>query len=117
MAKRQADWPLDGEPSVSSTGLKRARLGHPVEGNDPRNGAVSLQIRSVEGEQAERNGKNRLTAADEDGEKLQDVAQKGPGSPGFEETVPAAPQRQSAPVEGYSDLYLDTINRAVLDFD
>ena len=29
----------------------------------------------------------------------------------------AAPLRQTAPTEGYSDLYLDTINRSILDFD
>jgi len=34
-----------------------------------------------------------------------------------EESAVAAPQRQQAPVEGYTDLYLDTINRNVLDFD
>ena len=28
-----------------------------------------------------------------------------------------APLRQTAPTEGYSDLYLDTINRSILDFD
>ncbi|KAH1826224.1 hypothetical protein KXX27_009158, partial [Aspergillus fumigatus] len=28
-----------------------------------------------------------------------------------------APKRQSEPMEGYSDLYLDTINREILDFD
>lgn len=34
-----------------------------------------------------------------------------------EESAVTAPQRQQAPVEGYTDLYLDTINRNVLDFD
>ncbi|KAN0075718.1 hypothetical protein V8E54_006988 [Elaphomyces granulatus] len=117
MAKRHADWPPDGEPSTSSTALKRARLGHPVEGNGLHNGSFSLQLRGLEREQDERNGKNVFAAADEEGETLQEAAQEIPGSPGFEETVPAGPRRQSAPVEGYSDLYLDTINRAVLDFD
>ncbi|CAG8981003.1 hypothetical protein HYALB_00013323 [Hymenoscyphus albidus] len=31
--------------------------------------------------------------------------------------VPARPIRQEAPPEGFDDLYLDTINRSVLDFD
>ncbi|KAI0969762.1 hypothetical protein F4678DRAFT_473588 [Xylaria arbuscula] len=36
----------------------------------------------------------------------------------FDEDEPAkAPIRQSAPTEGYGDLYLDTIHRNVLDFD
>lgn len=34
-----------------------------------------------------------------------------------EESAMAAPKRQTAPEEGYNDLYLDTINRKVLDFD
>ena len=37
--------------------------------------------------------------------------------PSDEETVFAAPSRQDAPAEGYNDLYLDTIDRSVLDFD
>ena len=34
-----------------------------------------------------------------------------------DDRFPVAPLRQSAPTEGYSDLYLDTINRSLLDFD
>lgn len=34
-----------------------------------------------------------------------------------DEPIITAPTRQIAPLEGYDDLYLDTINRGVLDFD
>ena len=34
-----------------------------------------------------------------------------------DETPAAAPLRQAAPTDGYADLYLDTIDRNVLDFD
>ena len=34
-----------------------------------------------------------------------------------EESAFSAPSRQTAPLEGYTDLYLDTIDRSVLDFD
>lgn len=34
-----------------------------------------------------------------------------------DDATPAAPLRQSAPTEGYNDLYLDTVNRSLLDFD
>ena len=34
-----------------------------------------------------------------------------------DESAMAAPKRQTAPEAGYTDLYLDTINRKVLDFD
>ncbi|KAI0595616.1 hypothetical protein F4775DRAFT_568270 [Biscogniauxia sp. FL1348] len=36
---------------------------------------------------------------------------------GFEDEPAKAPIRQAAPTEGYDDLYLDTIDRNVLDFD
>jgi len=36
---------------------------------------------------------------------------------GDDEPAISAPTRQAAPTEGYSDLYLDTINRSLLDFD
>lgn len=47
-------------------------------------------------------------AGEEEGEVESDVE---------DDRFPAAPARQSAPTEGYSDLYLDTINRSFLDFD
>ena len=34
-----------------------------------------------------------------------------------DDRIPAASLRQTAPTEGYDDLYLDTINRSLLDFD
>ena len=34
-----------------------------------------------------------------------------------EESAFSAPSRQTVPLEGYTDLYLDTIDRSVLDFD
>lgn len=34
-----------------------------------------------------------------------------------DENLPAVVPREKAPIEGYDDLYLDTINRNVLDFD
>lgn len=43
----------------------------------------------------------------------------GPDNDDQDDDEPAisAPRRQNAPSEGYSDLYLDTIKRALLDFD
>ncbi|KAK4945348.1 Ubiquitin carboxyl-terminal hydrolase 10 [Elasticomyces elasticus] len=34
-----------------------------------------------------------------------------------DDRFPVVPLRQSAPIEGYGDLYLDTMNRSLLDFD
>ncbi|KKA29591.1 hypothetical protein TD95_003465 [Thielaviopsis punctulata] len=44
-------------------------------------------------------------------------ADENPDAESDQEDVPAAPLRQSAPTAGYDDLYLDTINRTILDFD
>ena len=42
---------------------------------------------------------------------------EGIGSEEDDERGTVVPLRQNAPTEGYGDLYLDTINRSVLDFD
>ncbi|KAG7128925.1 mRNA-splicing protein ubp10 like [Verticillium longisporum] len=54
-------------------------------------------------DKAEANGGKSVEEEDEDDD--------------FEDETPAAPIRQSAPTSGYDDLYLDTIDRNVLDFD
>ncbi|KAI1117336.1 hypothetical protein F5Y14DRAFT_404077 [Nemania sp. NC0429] len=63
----------------------------------------------------ERNG----TATATPSEKLDDSAADIESDDGdFDDDQPSkAPIRQSAPTEGYGDLYLDTIDRNVLDFD
>jgi U4/U6.U5 tri-snRNP-associated protein 2 len=74
-------------------------------------------------EDHERHGQDILAAADREAEELEEAAQIEEEMDGSEDDQdddqPAivAPQRQSAPMEGYSDLYLDTINRQILDFD
>ncbi|KAM0278533.1 hypothetical protein ACHAQH_005101 [Verticillium albo-atrum] len=54
-------------------------------------------------EEPETNGDKRIEEEEEDDDS--------------EFETPAAPIRQSAPTSGYDDLYLDTIDRNVLDFD
>lgn len=59
-----------------------------------------------------------LGAAEEEHAELEEAgATPEAALDGDEESAVTAPQRQQAPVEGYTDLYLDTINRSVLDFD
>lgn len=61
-----------------------------------------------------------LAAADQLEEELQVAAASSLLENEDEEEEQSAflvPSRQAAPIEGYTDLYLDTINRAVLDFD
>jgi hypothetical protein len=117
MAKRQADTDLEKEFSVNSPASKKLRFAE----TDSRNGHLSGR----EWEQDEHNHQDILAAADLEAAELQEAAQDQPESPEREEedddeeeeALLAVPQRQSQPVEGYGDLYLDTINRAVLDFD
>lgn len=96
MAKRLASEALEELLDIASPASKRSRIGDisdespsPVEnGNATGNGAAR--------------GNGVANGEDEDFE---------------DEIEEKAPIRQSAPTAGYDDLYLDTIDRNVLDFD
>ncbi|EOO01516.1 putative u4 tri-snrnp-associated protein [Phaeoacremonium minimum UCRPA7] len=96
MAKRLASEALEELLDIASPASKRSRIGEisdespsPVEnGNATGNGAA--------------HGNGVANGGDEDFE---------------DEIEEKAPIRQSAPTAGYDDLYLDTIDRNVLDFD
>lgn len=114
MSKRPAELPLE-DNNPGSPASKKARVEDEL---DPRNGAVPAQrAPGQELEQDDRNGANILAAADIEGEELQEGAVDSLSD--LDEDLPAlsAPKRQSQPMEGYSDLYLDSVNRGVLDFD
>lgn len=118
MSKRPAELPLE-ENYPGSPAVKKARVEDEIEG-DPRNGAVPAQrAPGQELEQDDRNGATILAAADIEGEELQEGAQDASESSDIDEetSVLSAPRRQTQPMEGYGDLYLDTVNRGVLDFD
>lgn len=117
MSKRQAELSLEEDLSAGSPASKKARVEDDVDQD-------ALQRPSErEFERDERNGQDILAAADEEGEVLREAAQdSGAESSDFDDAdedkpAIAAPKRQSAPMEGYGDLYLDTINRQILDFD
>ncbi|KAK4451848.1 hypothetical protein QBC34DRAFT_399722 [Podospora aff. communis PSN243] len=101
MSKRQASEALDELLDRDSPASKRSRIDDYNKSLTPtsayENGAESR------GEHQE-NGTARSSGED-DGFSDEDE---------MEEKVPI---RQSAPTEGYGDLYLDTIDRNVLDFD
>ena len=118
MSKRQAELPLE-EDFPGSPASKKVRI-QDEGNNDPPDGAVPAQrAPGQEMEQHERNGANILAAADKEGEELQEGAQYISESSDIDEEASAlnAPKRQTQPIEGYGDLYLDTVNRGVLDFD
>ncbi|KAF2142079.1 uncharacterized protein K452DRAFT_287282 [Aplosporella prunicola CBS 121167] len=61
----------------------------------------------------------KVDVADAAGERLAELQEAGVLLDDEEADKPAidAPKRQEGPAEGYTDLYLDTIERKVLDFD
>ena len=123
MSKRPAELSLEEEARANSPAAKKARVEDELPEDASRHGAGHAE-RITGREQAvdERNGRNILAAADLEGEELQEGAQDGEygsESSDLEDDRPvvAVPKRLDKPMEGYSDLYLDTINRSVLDFD
>src|SRR3984885_14146735 len=117
MAKRKSEEPLEDLASLSSSASKKARVEDIPEGHFRTNGLRHFDLEQREHD--ERNGNDILAAADEKEEELEEagIDIQGSGSEDEEDRGPVAPLRQTAPTEGYSDLYLDTINRSVLDFD
>ncbi|KAJ4856099.1 ubiquitin carboxyl-terminal hydrolase domain-containing protein [Trichoderma breve] len=100
MSKRQASEALDELQDVASPASKRSRMG---DFDSPlANSHDDAQSPEQDGDA--RNGR----PDDEDSESF---------SEDDEETPMSAPVRQSGPADGYDDLYLDTIDRNVLDFD
>lgn len=104
MSKRQASEALDDLGAADSPASKRSRLGDHDE--DGRSQAQSEDV-------------NGHGSGFGNGHDLASGSTGGDGDEEGEEDEPTAnaPLRQSAPTEGYDDLYLDTVDRNVLDFD
>ncbi|EHK27209.1 uncharacterized protein TRIVIDRAFT_62978 [Trichoderma virens Gv29-8] len=100
MSKRQASEALDELQDVASPASKRSRMG---DLDSPLANSHD-DAQSLEQDGDARNGRPE----DEDSEGFDDED---------DEAHMTAPVRQSGPADGYDDLYLDTIDRNVLDFD
>ena len=98
MSKRQAVEALEDVAGTDSPASKRSRL-HNNSLNDLHNG-TELPARGKLEEPTP------TTNTDDEEENDEEEA-----------VIAARPTRQQAPIEGYDDLYLDTIDRHVLDFD
>lgn len=121
MAKRQAEESLEEVDEINSPASKKARVENGVHSPGHMNGITptsSTPFKGVLQEINERNGIDIMGAAEQEEEELAEAMVPAP-SPDEDEDKSAlsAPSRQNAPLEGYTDLYLDTINRSVLDFD
>jgi U4/U6.U5 tri-snRNP-associated protein 2 len=118
MAKRRAAEPLEDVMAIDSPASKRARVDNEADDLLPTNGATSnghlLALRPQD-----RDRIDILGAADFEQAELEEAGATPLAAldGDEEESALSAPKRQAAPEEGYTDLYLDTIDRGVLDFD
>lgn len=103
MSKRLASEALEDISGRDSPLSKRSRLGDSVEpSRSPEtNGRFATDESSLTAKA------NHAADVDVDIDDYDD----------FDEEIPRRSIRQAAPTEGYDDLYLDTIDRQVLDFD
>jgi U4/U6.U5 tri-snRNP-associated protein 2 len=109
MAKRPAAEPLEEDMTVNSPASKRARVDDVADQDlppppPPLEASVANHHAASNGARTTHNG-NGGEGADPD-----DLLDEE-----LDQPVPSARQRE--PTKGYSDLYLDTINRGRLDFD
>ena len=110
MVKRKSEEPLDVVASQASPASKRARFADLKAESRTSNGTVSQPLLEDAND-----AKDGLTEAEADATTTSDAGELDSDSEDAQQSV--APLRQVAPTEGYGDLYLDTINRSVLDFD
>ncbi|KAF2810432.1 cysteine proteinase [Mytilinidion resinicola] len=118
MAKRRAADSLEDFTAADSPASKRARVDDEANDLVPTNGAASngymMPLRPQD-----RDKIDILGAADVEHAELEEAGATPTAAMDGDEEEAAltAPIRQEAPEEGYTDLYLDTIDRGVLDFD
>lgn len=115
--KRKSEEPLESEAGPQTQANKKVRIEEEVE-NDFVNGfsehetaKAVTQIPNVNGAQASNRDENVVS------EETAQISSEDEEEDQEDQEASVAPLRQTAPTEGYSDLYLDTINRLVLDFD
>ena len=119
MSKRPAEEFFQNGIPDGSPASKKARVDHD-SGIEVVNSHSTLHYAPALGnghrrEDDERAGNDILAAADAKEEELEEAASSQDDQE--EQSAYTAVPRQAAPLEGYTDLYLDTINRSVLDFD
>ena len=120
MVKRQAEESLEDVVAADSPASKKARIDDLPDFHPHTNGSSHLVVGAVlvdggRHDHAERNGNRALVAADHEDEESEGSADEPVDLD--EKSAYSVTSRQQAPTEGFSDLYLDTITRSVLDFD
>lgn len=112
MAKRQAGEALESIGAQVSPASKRARFE-----DDHRPFAKPYGIGSAPSSTYGHGGLDVLAAAGKEEEELEEAASPTDSDDKQGHSAYSTTSRQTAPLEGYTDLYLDTIDRSVLDFD
>ncbi|KAJ9606289.1 Ubiquitin carboxyl-terminal hydrolase 10 [Cladophialophora chaetospira] len=108
MSKRKSEEPLESVSLDTSPASKKVRI-EDVPEDEPTS---NLSRGIAEGHDSLPHYDTADTAAATNGKEEEEV-----DSDVEDDRLPTASLRQTAPTEGYDDLYLDTINRSLLDFD
>ncbi|KOS19102.1 putative mRNA-splicing protein [Escovopsis weberi] len=106
MSKRPASQAL-GELAAPSPVSKRSRTEEPDTPED----ALPVQANGRPAATSDEANREVELGGNEDGDEDEDDEE------GLDDAPIRAPTRQAGPADGYDDLYLDTIDRNVLDFD
>ncbi|KAL8988585.1 MAG: hypothetical protein Q9177_002365 [Variospora cf. flavescens] len=123
MGKRQAGEPLEDVVAADSPISKKARLEDFPAPEPQRNGHSQINGHGLNNDARNGNGISQTAYQQEQGPEEATQSPQFPQSlqaedgEDDEQSAYSTISRQTAPTEGYSDLYLDTINRSVLDFD
>lgn len=114
MSKRPAEEPLESIDTIKSPYSKRARVEDEADEAELLNGDVAGNGHLMVPRPSDADKIDILGADDEE---HQELVESGALDDDEDAMALTRPTRQEAPAEGYGDLYLDTINRVLLDFD
>lgn len=123
MSKRQAQDTLESVAASESPAQKKVRLtnGRPADNDtnriEPSSSSSLLSNGRRKQDRKEEVNHKAPTAEDEYQEGSEDVSPQPVDDSREEESAYSVTLRQTAPLAEYEDLYLDTIDRSVLDFD
>ena len=113
MSKRPASGPLEDVYDAPSPAMKRPKVEDEEMEDSETNGATGnghlMAPRAPD--------RDRIDILGADAEEHEELQEAGALDDEDDQPAVAAPKRKAAPEAGYTDLYLDTINRKVLDFD
>ena len=117
MVKRHAEEPLEDMVIADSPASKKVKVGNALAQTLSQTNGLS-HVNGHAREEDERHGEDLLAEADQEEEELEEAAGLSDEEPPeTQASAYSAITRQHAPTEGYNDLYLDSIDRSVLDFD